>query len=94
MNVFVHHLFEFLDAFNPIVLNRIRQAAENILPIFHSSREGPVHFFVGSRRTKQKVLCTQSDFQHKVEQVIRLFLFLTKTATPPSPNSHSGQRAA
>lgn len=39
VDVFVLHLFELFDAFDPIIFDRIRQATENIVTVFHTARK-------------------------------------------------------
>lgn len=46
MHVGVHHLIKRFDGLDPVVLNGVRQAAEDVVPILHSARENLIDLFV------------------------------------------------
>ena len=46
MNVLVHYLLQLLDALDPIVLDGVRQSAEDVITVLHTTREDLVYHLI------------------------------------------------
>ena len=46
VNVLVHHVGQFLDIFDPVIPNRVRQSSEDVITVFHSTRQNAVDLLI------------------------------------------------